>query len=129
LITSVLDASAVLALLRGEPGAERVADYLNGAAISSVILSEVVGRLALGGMAEAYIRDVLQPLCIACMPAEASLALMAGLLQPATQPAGLSLGDRFCLALARQLSVPAVTSDRAWANIAADVGVEVVLIR
>lgn len=80
-------------------------------------------------MAKADIQDVLRPLSIVCVPADADLALEAGLLQPATQPAGLSLGDRFCLALARQLSVPAITSDRAWMDIAAAAGAEIVLIR
>lgn len=41
----------------------------------------------------------------------------------------LSLGDRFCLALAKRLDAPAYTADRAWKEVAADVGAKVVAIR
>ena len=55
----VLDASALLALLNNEPGAEQVAAVLTEAVISSVNLSEVVARLADAGRAETEIREFL----------------------------------------------------------------------
>jgi len=55
----VLDATAVLALLQEEPGAERVVAALPDAAISAVNLSEVVGKLADSGMPELAIRAAL----------------------------------------------------------------------
>ncbi len=58
-----------------------------------------------------------------------ALAFAAGSLEPATRPAGLSLGDRACLALALDLGVKALTADRAWTRIAEAVGVEVEVIR
>ena len=42
---------------------------------------------------------------------------------------GLSLGDRFCLALAKRLDCPALTADRAWLPVADDAGVRIELIR
>jgi ribonuclease VapC len=121
----VLDASALLALLQDEPGAGRVLESLPGALISSVNLSEVVAKLSELGMPEADIRTALS-LGLDVIPFDASLAFDAGLLRTATRSAGLSLGDRACLALAESRSLPALTTDRAWARLDLDVTIEVV---
>lgn len=60
---------------------------------------------------------------------DAALAHDIGMLVPATRAAGLSLGDRACLALARRLGVTALTAERRWADVAGVAGVEVRLIR
>jgi len=127
--TAVLDASAILALLRGEPGADKVKAVLPGAAVTTVNLSEVVGHFARNGIAEADVRSVLGPLPLERIPFDEELAYAAGTLLPLTRTAGLSLGDRACLALARRLGVPAVTADRPWRGIAGAVGVAVDVIR
>ena len=126
---AVLDASALLALLLGEPGADRVREVLAGSALSTINLAEVVGHFSRNGAAENDIRLVLESLPIDLIGLDEEAAYAAGLLLPVTRAAGLSLGDRVCLALARRLGVPAVTADRAWRGIAAAVGVEVELIR
>jgi ribonuclease VapC len=126
---AVLDASALLALLLAEPGAERVRAVLADAAISAVNFSEVVGHYARNGVGEAQVRQVLDPLPLERVPFDADLAYAAGLLLPATRPAGLSFGDRACLVLARRLGSRAITADRAWPSIAAAAGVDVELIR
>ena len=71
----------------------------------------------------------LAELDIEIVPFDAELALAAALLQPATASAGLSLGDRACLALAAKLDATAMTADRAWLKVAGVIGVEIVLIR
>lgn len=53
----------------------------------------------------------------------------AALIRLWTKDLGLSLGDRSCLALARRLGVPALTADRVWMKLPADLGVEVEQIR
>ena len=68
------------------------------------------------------------PLPFELFPFGEDLAYMFGLLLPATRPAGLSFGDRACLALARQLGVKSLTV-RAWPSVAPSIGVEVELIR
>ncbi|BDG60494.1 type II toxin-antitoxin system VapC family toxin [Caldinitratiruptor microaerophilus] len=124
----VLDASALLALLNNEPGAEQVmAALLEGAVISAVNLSEVTAKLADVGMPEAEIRQVLGPLPMDVVPFDAESAYQTGLLRVHTREAGLSLGDRACLALAKQLGRPALTAERAWGQLKSDV--EVRLIR
>jgi PIN domain nuclease of toxin-antitoxin system len=126
---AVLDASALLALLLGEPGGDSVLAVLPEAALSVVNLAEVVGHYARNGAAESDIRLILDPLPIDLIRLDDGLAFVAGLLLPVTRSAGLSIGDRACLALALRLRVPALTADRSWEKIAGDVGVEIRLIR
>ncbi|GAA1838554.1 PIN domain-containing protein [Pseudonocardia alni subsp. carboxydivorans] len=124
---AVLDASAVLAWLRAEPGADVVESYLEAAVISAVNLSEVYQKLAQRGVdADRTLRQ-LRTLGIGIEPVTAADAVTAATLWPATRTAGLSLGDRCCLALATRLAGPAVTADTAWTQL--DVGVAVVPIR
>jgi PIN domain nuclease of toxin-antitoxin system len=124
---AVLDASALLALLNQEEGAERVAPFVADAVISTVNLAEVITRLALAGMPETAIRETLAFLPLESVPFDVGQAIEVGLLAPTTKPSGLSLGDRACLVLARRLNATAVTADQAWVDI--DAGVAVELIR
>jgi PIN domain nuclease of toxin-antitoxin system len=123
----VLDASALIALLRREPGAERVADRLALAVIGTVNLAEVVSKFVRDGLPIDGLRDTIDELDLEILPFDEWLAYRAGELRIATRHHGLSLGDRACLALAERLGATAVTADRAWA--ALDVGIEVELIR
>lgn len=124
----ILDASALLALLNQEPGSDVVAAAMrDGAAIGTVNLSEVVAKLAEAGMPETDIRTALNPLPLEVMPFDSELAFVAGSLRPLTRAAGLSLGDRACLALGQRLRVPVLTTDAAWQNLA--LGVDVSLAR
>jgi ribonuclease VapC len=97
-----------------------------GAAISAVNLSEVASRLGLAGMPESLIREALDPLGLDVVPFDQELAYQAAELMTHTRAAGLSLGDRACLALARRLGLPAVTADRAWARLKLDVQIRVI---
>ena len=123
----VLDASALLAMLNGEPGSELVAAALPQAAISAINLSEVVAKLAEAGMPEGAIRDALQGLHFDIVSFDREYAYEAGLLRPSTRGVGLSLGDRGCLSLAKRLGVPAMTADRTWERLS--IGAEVQVIR
>lgn len=125
----VLDASALLALLLGEPGVERVKAALDGAAMAAVNLAEVVSHYAKLGAARPDIEGLLRPLPIRVVPVDAALSYEAGMLRRVTLERGLSLGDRYCLALARREGVPALTAERRWPEIAAAVGVAVEVIR
>jgi ribonuclease VapC len=114
---AVLDASALLALLQGEPGADLVADLLARSVISAVNLSEVMAKLTDHGMPAEAARAMLDRLPMAVHPFDREAAYAAGQLRRNTRGAGLSLGDRACLALAQQFGVAAVTADRAWASL------------
>lgn len=129
MISAVLDASPLLALLLGEPGGEKVRAILAESALTMVNLAEVVGHFARNGALERDIRLVLDPLPFDRIGFDEELAFTAGLLLPATRQAGLSFGDRACLALALRLGVRALTADRPWQSVADAVGVEIDLIR
>lgn len=123
----VVDASALLALLNQEPGAERVARALSaGSSISAVNFSEVVARLSEAGMPQPAVREALDALELNVVAFDRALGYRAGFLRPATKRAGLSLGDRACLALAAHHNLPALTADRAWRQLATDTKVEVI---
>lgn len=127
-VNNALDASAVVAMMTGEPGAAVVAQAMReGAVISAVNLAEVVTKLHNDGGDEEAIRADLDTLGLTVIPFDEELAFQTGLLRPSTRAPGLSLGDRACLALARRLGVPALTADRLWTTV--DVGVTVQLIR
>ena len=126
---AVLDASALLALLLDEPGADRVREVITDAAMSAVNLAEVVSYFARKGALDPDIRAMVDDVAIAIVPLDEALAYTAGLYLPSTRTAGLSLGDRACLALAGRLAVRAQTTDRSWSRIAAAVGVEIEVIR
>ena len=122
---AVLDASAVLAVLKAEPGAQ-FAEEAFPARISSVNLSEVVAKLSDGGMTEPNIRDALQSLPLQVVTFDEEQAYDTGLLRPATRNVGLSLGDRACVGLARRLGVPALTADQRWSRLSVEVDVTVI---
>jgi PIN domain nuclease of toxin-antitoxin system len=126
---AVLDASALLALILGEEGGDTVRRVLTDCAMTAVNLGEVVGHFARIGSPEADIRLMLDPLPFIRVALDEELAFIAGLMLPATRGAGLSFGDRACLALANKLGVRALTADRAWQRIGRAVGVQIELIR
>ena len=123
----MLDASAILALLNREPGAEYVEQYADETAASAVNVAEAGSRLSDGGMSDANIRQAIEALGMDVIPFDGDQAHESSALRATTRHKGLSLGDRACLALAKRLGLPALTADRIWADL--DVGVEVRLIR
>ena len=125
----VLDASAVLALLMDEPGAGLVRSHLDGAILGSVNLAEIVSFYAKNGASQTDIESLIRPLPVRIVPADIGLAYDAGMLRPITLKGGLSIGDRYCLALARREGVPVLTAERQWPTVAVAAGVEVRLIR
>lgn len=125
----VLDASALLAMIREEPGGEAVAAAIGRARMCTVNLAEVVSYLIHAGMPSNQINAMLTPLPMVVVNADVELAWMAGRLRNTTAEAGLSLGDRFCLALAAREGLPAWTADRVWRSVSDRVGAEIVLIR
>jgi len=123
----VLDASALLALLHGEPGAELVEPLLERSALCTVNWSEVQQRSLARSVDVTGLRSEIEALGIEIVPFSAEDAEEAAGYWPATRDTGLSLGDRACLALAFRLRLPAVTADQEWKQL--DLGVQVRAIR
>lgn len=123
---SVLDSSAVLALLLDEPGADKVKAALPGAFLSTVNFTEVVTKLCEHGMPANEAREAIETIGAELVDYGVEQACITGDLRNATRAAGLSLGDRACLALARQRNLPAITADTVWGKLS---GFDVVVIR
>jgi PIN domain nuclease of toxin-antitoxin system len=113
----VLDASALLAYLRAEPGSEAVDGVLGSALITSVNWAEVLQKSLSAGVEVEGLRQELQALGLAVEPFSAEDADTAALLWPQTRHLGLSLADRACLSLALRLNLPVLTCDRIWAEL------------
>lgn len=121
----VMDASALLAWLQAEPGAELVAAELASAAISSLNWSEVLQKSLAHGVEISGLREDLEALGLIILPFDADDAQQAARLW--APGSGLSLADRACLALGLRHGVPVLTADRMWAQVS--LGVEVQVIR
>src|SRR5271154_709258 len=113
----------------GEPGAEAAEAVIAASSTPTVNLSEAVGYFARNVSSVAEVREWIGAFELEIVPLDAELSYSAGFLLPATRAAGLSLGDRACLALARRLGVRALTTDRAWSRIAVAAQAEIEIIR
>ena len=123
----VADASAILAALKNEPFGEVDPRELVGVAISAVNLCEVLSKLHDDGLSEAQADAAVSAIDLRVVGFDEPQARAAAQLRSLTRHAGLSLGDRACLALGERLRCPVVTADRVWARL--DLGVAVVVIR
>ena len=127
----VLDASALLALLRHEDGGERVAQELpRGAAISALNWAEVLARLVdLGGDPVEITARALPAAAAAAVevvPFDDAGARETARLRAKTRSLGLSLADRAALALAKSRGIPVLTADRAWRSLRLPIKIEVI---
>ncbi len=123
----MLDSSFLLAVLFREQLNIHALGYLKGSTMSSVNFAEVWTKLHQINMLETHRIDAVFGLLHAIEIFTPEQARMTGLLQASTKHAGLSLGDRACLALALQSNAEAITTDRAWARI--DVGCPIHVVR
>ncbi len=125
----ILDASALLAFLLAEPGKDRVAEALiEGAVMTTVNFAEVATKYVLRG-AKAPAETLLQRIPLTLVPVDEDLAVRSALMADLTRPAGLSMGDRICLALSQRTGQVVLTADRSWLSVAEQVGAVVEAVR
>jgi PIN domain nuclease of toxin-antitoxin system len=126
--SAVLDASAVLAFVKDEPGAEKVLPYIGDAAISAVNVQEVAKDLLGDGLTLDAIRAIVDELRLDVRPHGTEDAYAAAALVEQTAQYGRGLGDRSCMALGLAMGTPVVTADREWRKVTVD-GLRIQIIR
>lgn len=122
----VLDSSALLAWIYREPGHERVFAAIPHAAMTTVNLTEVLSRFVRDGRELTEVGREIAKFPIEWVDFNRALATMAAGLMSETQPHGLSLGDRACIALGISRRAVVMTADPGWAKLNLDVKVELI---
>lgn len=127
--TVVIDASAILAAILGETGGDTVFEVLDEAIVSTVNVAEVYTYAAINKLPTEAIDVFFADTGIAIVSFDSVQAVTAGQLASITRKAGLSLGDRSCLALAKLRNAEVLTADRPWLQVAAATGLTITLLR
>lgn len=123
----VLDASAILAIIKGERGMEKLTPrLLSDACAGAVNLSEVQTKLIQAGWnpAQAW-EDATSPIR-EVVSFDSKQSRIAGDLAAETKRLGLSLGDRACLALGLTLRAPVYTTEQIWKQVRLDISIHVI---
>jgi len=109
----VLDASALLAYMRSEPGGQIVRQQLGrGAVCGAANWAEVLQKTIQGGRDAITATETLMAFDLIIEPVTRADAELAATMW-ADHPSW-SLADRLCLALAHRLGAVALTADAAW---------------
>ncbi len=127
----VLDASAILAFLQGEPGEEivRLALQSSSCFVAAANQSEVIAIILDRGADVDAIKAMIGQLDYSVIDVTAEDGDRSGWMRGQTRMIGLSLGDRLCLAVAQRLKAPVLTADRPWLTMAQPLGLDIRCIR
>jgi PIN domain nuclease of toxin-antitoxin system len=111
----VLDASAVLAYLQGEPGGDTVEGALEaGAVCGAANWSEVAQKIRAAGADWELARALLVSFDASVEPVTVGDAEWAA--RRWQRGEGLSVADRLCLALGERLEAQILTADSTWGH-------------
>lgn len=125
--SAVLDASVLLAHIRGERGSDPVPQIAADAFLSTVNLAEIYCKLLERNVSADQADSIIYRYGFDVVPFDEELARRTGGLRPVTKTLGLSLGDRACLALAQREALPVFTTDRNWTKL--NIGIEIRVVR
>jgi ribonuclease VapC len=112
-VTSVvLDASALLAVMHSEPGADIVRAALADAVMSAVNYSEVIKKTIERCITAAPVVAFVHGYSIEIIPFDEAHAIASAELYPDAKPHGMSFADRACLSLGVLRRSPVLTAER-----------------
>lgn len=117
----VLDSSALIALVHGEPGSEVVREVLGESVVSAVNLTETITKLIRQGGEPRLVERYVRGLSLEVVPWSEELSWAGRDLCQLAWTHGISLADRVCLTLARHLGITAMTSDAEWPKLGVNV--------
>lgn len=123
---SILDSSVLIAVLRDEHADPDILDVVQGAMMSAVNVAEVWTKIHDLGLTHAPKTEIMFSLLSSIVPFTEAQARVAADLRIATRHAGLSLGDRACLALALSVGGKVYTADRQWAGLTVDCDIHLI---
>ena len=128
---TILDASAVLAFLQGEPGDDivRLALQADNCIVTAANHAEIIAKVLDRGADADAIKAVITQLGYKVIDVSAQDGECAGWMREQTRAIGLSLGDRLCLAVAQRLKAVVLTADRPWLAVAQPFGIDIRCIR
>lgn len=122
----VLDASAILALIQEEPGAEVIKPLLSQSMMSTVNVAETLTSLQKVDIGPEEGIEYMSLLINEIVNFDLDQALEVAILYPKTKHKGLSLGDRACLALGKKYHATLYTADKAWKNIDSELDIHLI---
>ena len=128
----ILDASAVLAWLNGEPGADAIDTLLRAGApclVPAANHAEIIAKALDRGVAPDAAVEIVASIGYTVIDTSAEDGAAAGWMRPVTRAHGLSLGDRLCLAAAQRLKAQVHTADREWLAVADALQLDICCIR
>lgn len=130
-VVTVLDASAVIAFLQGEPGSDlvRLALESDRCVVGAANQAEIIAKSLDRGVDLQTLHAVLAELAYVVIDVTAEDGASAGAMRSQTRSIGLSLGDRLCLACAQRLKARVLTADRLWGKLALPLGLKIQCIR
>ena len=123
----VLDASAVLAIVFDENGADKASAHARSSLVSAINMVEVLEKVQARKLPPGDVISLLKRLEVEIVPFDEHQALVSAGLRPAARKLGISLADVACLSLAATRALAAVTADREWRKL--DDDIEIILIR
>jgi ribonuclease VapC len=125
-MTTIVDASALLAILQDEDGANYAAARLRGALLSSVNFAEVLAKASDREIARDAVELLLTNLQIVVVPFGHLQAELSADLRVSTRYKNVSLADRACLALAIEHDAPVLSADTKWVELGLPVDIRLI---
>jgi len=110
----ILDASALLALIQEEKGAEIIKPLLKFSVMSAINIAETLSVLQRTNISPQEGLALVSDIINTAIPFDMEQAQVVAELQPLVQAKGLSLADRACISLGIKLQLPIYTADKIW---------------